>query len=138
VNASLISGLSAPISVTCDGNGHLYVANFGSGTIGEYTTSGAVINASLISGLNRPRFIQLDGNGDLFVVSDDINNSYNGTIGEYSTSGATINASLITGLPGLNGIVIAPEPASWSLAALALTSLLLCYRKKRKSSFADN
>jgi hypothetical protein len=32
----------------------LFVANLGSGTIGEYTTSGATENASLISGLDGP------------------------------------------------------------------------------------
>ena len=32
---------------------HIYVANNG-GTIGEYTTSGAVVNASLVSGLSGP------------------------------------------------------------------------------------
>src|ERR1035438_10564907 len=31
----------------------IFVANVASGTIGEYTTSGATVNASLVSGLSR-------------------------------------------------------------------------------------
>jgi hypothetical protein len=32
----------------------LFVANYGNGTVGEYTISGATVNTSLISGLNGP------------------------------------------------------------------------------------
>ena len=82
-----------------DGKGDMFVTNADTGTIGgtvgEYTTSGAVINAALITGLNYPTGLALDGNGDLFVVSKN-----DGLIGEYTTSGAVINASLITGLQG--------------------------------------
>jgi len=34
--------------------GNLFVTNSGSGTIGEYTTSGATVNPVLVSGLNQP------------------------------------------------------------------------------------
>jgi hypothetical protein len=39
----------------------LFVTNAASGTIGEYTTSGATVNASLISGLSDPVGIAVDG-----------------------------------------------------------------------------
>jgi hypothetical protein len=32
----------------------LFVTNYGNGTVGEYTTSGAVVNPTLISGLSGP------------------------------------------------------------------------------------
>ena len=32
----------------------IFVTNFNTGTIGEYTTSGATVNAALISGLGEP------------------------------------------------------------------------------------
>lgn len=70
----------------------LFVASYHSGTIGEYSLSGALVNASLITGLNGPGDLVIAG-GDLFVL-----NSANGTVGEYDTSGAVINASLITDL----------------------------------------
>lgn len=79
---------------------YLYVSSNGSGTIGEYTTSGATINASFISGLNSPAGIAFSGN-DLFVA-----NSGSGTIGEYTASGATVNASLISGLSNPYDIAI--------------------------------
>jgi hypothetical protein len=39
--------------------GNLFVANRASGTIGEYTISGATVNATLISGLNLPTGIAI-------------------------------------------------------------------------------
>ncbi len=35
----------------------LYGSTYGSGTIGEYTTAGAIVNAALVSGLNGGLFI---------------------------------------------------------------------------------
>lgn len=72
--------------------GQIFVSNFGNGTVGEYTLSGAPINASFITGLNSPSSIAVSGN-DLFV-----SNYLNGTIGRYTSSGATVNTSLVTGL----------------------------------------
>jgi hypothetical protein len=99
VNASLISGLSDPLGVAISG-ANLFVANFNSGTIGEYTTSGATVNTSLISGLTGPGGIAVSGS-DLFVT-----NFLDGTVGEYTTSGATVNATLISGLTGPEGIAV--------------------------------
>src|SRR4029078_6423811 len=73
-------------------HGQIFETNAGSGTIGEYTTSGATLNASLVSGLSNPNGLAVSGS-DLFVV-----NTGTGTVGEYTTSGATVNASLISGL----------------------------------------
>jgi hypothetical protein len=49
VMSPLISGVSGHTAL--DGQGHLLVDGYGSGTIGVYTTSGAVLDAPLISGL---------------------------------------------------------------------------------------
>jgi len=95
INASLITGLNGPQSVALPG-GHLFVANFNTGSIGEYTTSGATVNASLIKGLNFPGAIAVSG-GNLFVANAGTSVG-TGSIGEYTTSGATVNASLVSGL----------------------------------------
>ena len=68
-------------------NAQIFVANNGTNTISEYTTSGALVNYALVSGLSSPYGIAVSGT-KLFVA-----NSYNGTIGEYTTSGATVNAA---------------------------------------------
>jgi hypothetical protein len=86
--------------IVCDTNDHLFVLTINAsqnGTIGEYTTSGAIVNASLISNLYNPSCMAYDGNGHLFVAG------WGGPgvspfIGEYTTSGMTVNASLVTGL----------------------------------------
>ena len=66
VNATLISGLNGPGGIAISG-GNLFVANFASGTIGEYTLSGETVNASLISGLNQPT--------DIAVVSRSVSDA---------------------------------------------------------------
>jgi hypothetical protein len=85
----------------------IFVSNSSTGTIGEYTTSGATVNASLISGLNAPAGIAVSGS-NLFIANfaSGITPADNGTVGEYTTSGATVNASLISGLNGPTGIAV--------------------------------
>jgi DNA-binding beta-propeller fold protein YncE len=53
VDPALITGLNQPNGIAISG-GNLFVTNFETGTIGEYTLSGETVNASLISGLNQP------------------------------------------------------------------------------------
>jgi len=82
----------------------IFVANYGKGTVSEYTTSGTVVNDPvnnpLISGLDSPFGITVFG-GHLFV-----GNLSSGTIGEYTISGATINSNLISGLQSPMGLVV--------------------------------
>src|SRR4030095_11931983 len=72
----------------------IFVANFETGTIGEYTTSGATVDPALISGLSLPQGIAVSG-GNLFVTSLNLT-SNTGRIGEYTTSGETVHPALIT------------------------------------------
>jgi hypothetical protein len=74
------------------GQGQIFVANAGAGTIGKYSTTGATLNASLISGL-APEGIAVDGNGYLYVANEN-----SGTIGKYTVTGSEINRTLISGL----------------------------------------
>src|SRR4029450_8521259 len=76
----------------------IFVTNFQTGTIGEYTTSGATVDPALVSGLSLPQGIAVSG-GNLFVTSLNLT-SYTGRIGEYTTSGTTVNPTLITTLGG--------------------------------------
>ena len=126
MNAALVSGLSFPGGIVVSGD-KLFVVNGGtdpaSGTIGEYTTSGATVNPTLVSGLTFPRALELSG-GNLFVASSDT-----GTIGEYTTSGATVNATLISGLNNLGDIAVAsasiPEASSVTLLLLGVTAMFV-------------
>src|SRR5690242_19164794 len=70
----------------------IFVVNQDTGTIGEYTTGGAIISSSLVSGLFSPEGIAFSG-GNLFVA-----NFGNGTIGEFTDNGVAVNRTLITGL----------------------------------------
>ena len=52
ISIPLISGLPDPYGIAVSGT-DIFITNAGIGTVGEYTTSGAVVNASLITGSER-------------------------------------------------------------------------------------
>ena len=91
VNASLVKGLSQPMSLAVSGS-DLFVLNTGTGTIDEYTTTGAVVETSLVTGLSGARGIAVSGSA-LFVTD-----AVNGRIEEFNTSGSLLKANFITGL----------------------------------------
>ncbi len=79
--------MSAPLGVAVSGS-DLFVTNEGSGTVGEYTTSGATVMASLVSGLTDPFGVTVSGS-DIFVVDPDAN-----TVSEYdATTGAAVTVT---------------------------------------------
>lgn len=131
VNANF-SGLSFNGEIAISGD-KLFVTNTGAdpgtGTISEYTTSGALVNPSLVSGLIFPFGLVLSG-GDLFVTSSGPTGD-SSLIGEYTTSGATVNPSLISGLSNAGYVVLLPESVpdgspTWLLLLLALTAMFGC------------
>jgi len=100
-NSSL--GLTNPVGIVVSGS-TLYVANYGAGTVGEYTTSGALINASLVSGLYHPWGLALSGS-TLYVADNGT-----GTVSAYTVSGASATAdgsfTAITGQPQVMGVAV--------------------------------
>ncbi|HME68325.1 MAG TPA: PEP-CTERM sorting domain-containing protein [Myxococcota bacterium] len=74
---------------------NLFVTNFTSGTIGEYTTSGATVNVSLVTGLSAPAFLAVSGS-NLFVANEGAPAPW---VSEYTTSGGLVSAPLITFSP---------------------------------------
>ncbi len=76
------------------GEGQIFVADLAiptfTSTIGEYTTSGAVINSSLVTGLPNPGAMAFDRLGHLFIVVN--SGVVSSRIAEYTTSGALLNA----------------------------------------------
>src|SRR6266567_4560677 len=107
----ILSGLAASAAL-CAMPGtirgaQIFVANFETGTIGEYTTSGATVDPALISGLSLPQGIAVSG-GNLLVTSLNVT-SESSRIGKYTTSGATVNPALIPGLGPVGDIVVSGE-----------------------------
>jgi len=96
---ALVLSVGAALSPATARGGYIYVVNYGSNTIGEYTTSGGVVNAALISGLHQPSGIAVSGS-NLYVTNEHAS-SITGEppgIGKYTTSGAVVNTSLVTDL----------------------------------------
>ena len=96
VNASLITGLNSPGSLTLSGS-DLFV-EVGGDTIGEYTTGGASLNDAFITGLNNVHQISSFGS-NIFVANGNPANA----IGEYTTAGGTVNSALISGVDVAHG-----------------------------------
>ena len=135
INAALIAGLDLPTGIAISGS-HLYVANAGAGTIGEYNLDGTVVNSALVTGLSggyQLGHIAVLGNS-LYVT--DIGR---GVVGEYdATTGATINAALISGLQGPTAIAVVPEPASGVLALGCAVGLLGLVTRARQRRWCDS
>src|SRR5437773_1200611 len=72
----------------------IFVANFGSGTIGKYSTSGEPLVPELISGLILPGGVAVSGE-DLFVTSFAMPNNGAGIVSKYTTSGEVVDRTLI-------------------------------------------
>src|SRR6266550_4440759 len=72
----------------------IFVTNSGTGTVGEYSTSGEPLDLTLISGLISPQGIAVSGE-NLFVTSFAVPDRGEGRVGEYTISGVPVNRTLI-------------------------------------------
>jgi len=103
---ALVLGIVLSFSILArPASGQIFVGNCGncgggSGTVGEYTTSGAVVNPALITGLTTPWGIAVSGDRLFLTVRNP------DRVGEWTTSGVPVNDSLITGLAGPRGIAV--------------------------------
>ncbi|HEX4146302.1 MAG TPA: PEP-CTERM sorting domain-containing protein [Pirellulales bacterium] len=100
-----ISLPSNPLDIVVSG-GDIFV-DFGP-TIGEWTTSGAVVNASLITGLGVTVASIAVSGSDIFITNTPygLQPPTGDYISEYTTSGALVNASLISGLYSPNEVAV--------------------------------
>ncbi len=135
VNLSFISGLAYPTGLTFDHSGNLYVANYYTGVISEYDTSGNIIDASFAStgqGYN-VESLAFDASGNLYV-----GNNGNGVVMKFGPGGNLLNPSFASGGAGAEFIafsVVIPEPPALALLALALPAVLhLHHRRSRAPS----
>lgn len=96
MNPALVSTNGPYFGIALSGT-DLFCANPGSGSISEFTTSGATVQSPLISGYPAARI--LVSGADLFVTGDWI-----GGLEEFTTSGTVVNASLVSGFGSALGI----------------------------------
>src|SRR5205814_8881422 len=83
----------------------MFVTNSGTGTVGEYSTSGEPLDLTLISGLISPQGIAVSDD-NLLVTSFAVPDRGGGRVGEYTISGAPENRTVIT-LVGPSAIAVA-------------------------------
>ena len=93
-----ISGFTTPTGLAFDSSGNLYVADFATGQINKFSSSGASLGA-FASGLNSPTEITFDSAGDLFV-----SNTFANGVEEFSPSG--LDLGVFASLSSPRGIAI--------------------------------
>lgn len=113
VNSALITINDALATALAVSGSDIFVRNSptneettGIDTIGEYTTSGALVDPLFINGLTDPFGIAISGN-DLYVAEGGLGS---GRIGKYTTSGEPIDPSLIDGLDFAFSVVVTGSP----------------------------
>jgi sugar lactone lactonase YvrE len=124
--AAVVAALNAPIDITFDSGGNLYIADSGNARIRQVSTAGTITTVvgggstytegglATASVLNGPRGIAVDSSGNLYVADGDGNKIYkisggkittfagNGGVGFGGDGSSAINAQL----NGPSGIVV--------------------------------
>jgi hypothetical protein len=133
MNASFITGLGYPTGLCFDRSGDLCVANYYTGIISKYDTTGHLLNASFAvtgQGYN-VESLAIDLGGNLYV-----GNNGNGVVMKFGPDGNLINASFASGGAGAEYIafpLVVPEPSCWMVAGLGLSTVLVVKRRKRSN-----
>ncbi len=106
------SGVSDPTGVAVDGNGNVYIVDWGNSVVYKETLSGGSYTQSTIgSGLQGPTGIAVDGNGNVYIAGYDSNLVYMETLsgGVYtqSTIGSGLSLPMGVAVDGSGNIYIA-------------------------------
>jgi hypothetical protein len=106
---------------------NLFVADFGSGNIYEFTPGGA--QSTFASGLSSPAGLAFDSAGNLFEAERGPD-AFNGSINEFTPDGA--QSIFASGLSGPYGLAFqpVPEPSVFGLLTVGSTALLVRRRKQ--------
>ena len=99
LNNSLISGQGVSYGGMTFHNGSLYLTEWSTRRIAQYTTSGAIVNASLVSGLDYATKPTFGGNGNMYVLLA-------GKISEYTPTGSFVKNINISGLAYPGGLAM--------------------------------
>jgi hypothetical protein len=84
-----------------DSSGNVYIADFGDGTINEWTVANSNVTTLVSSQLNQPEGVAVDARGNLYIADSDDN-----TIKEWVTSTATLSPLVSSGLTYPAGITV--------------------------------
>jgi len=95
------SALDQPDGVAVDSSGNVYIADFGDGTINEWTVANSNVTTLVSSQLNQPEGVAVDARGNLYIADSDDN-----TIKEWVTSTATLSPLVSSGLTYPAGITV--------------------------------
>lgn len=100
------TGIDSPLSVVVDSTGNLYVANWGSNTIGVsvFAPGATTPSRNITAGINRVTLLAFDTAGNLYA------GNYGGpsTITEYAPGGSTVVRTFgsTSGITSINGMAV--------------------------------
>ncbi|HEY0308849.1 MAG TPA: Ig-like domain repeat protein [Acidobacteriaceae bacterium] len=90
---------TAPLGVTSDPSGEVYVADKTSGSVLRYSSPTALTATSLITGLSSPSQVSVDGQGNVLVAD-----TGNNRVAIYNNTSATV--SYLTGYAAPKGVLV--------------------------------
>jgi DNA-binding beta-propeller fold protein YncE len=117
--------LSHPYKLAFNSAGNLFEADYGSGTIYEFTPGGT--KSTFASGLNGPIGLAFNSAGDLFEADYGSGNIY-----EFTPGG--VRSTFASSLDGPVPLAFqpVPEPSALGLVAVGLIALLPLLRRRSK------
>ena len=98
---TLASGLDGPAGVAVDASGNVYIADYFSNAIKEWSASTHTVSTLAASGLGNPQGVAVDASGNVYVA--DI---YNNAIKEWKALTQTVSTLVASVLNGPEGVAV--------------------------------
>jgi DNA-binding beta-propeller fold protein YncE len=93
--------LDQPDGVALDSSGNVYIADFGDGTINEWTVANSNVTTLVSSGLNQPESVAVDAIGNLYIADSEDN-----AIKEWMPATGVLTSLVSSGLSYPDGVAV--------------------------------
>jgi hypothetical protein len=124
------NGVSSPRSIAVDNAGDLYVSNGGTSSLVKIVIATG-INSNVATGLSSPTGVAVDLQNNVYELQ--LNGSSHYGMYEFTSTGAPLGQIFDTGSTEGDFIAVTPEPSTFAIFPLALSAILLGYRRRKSA-----